>query len=144
MSWWGWVVAGAILLGAELTVINAQFYLVFGGSAAIVVGIVTAAMPNLAPWAQWAGFAILAMGSMLAFRNRIYQWLRGHPPEVVTGPAGAVLTLPTALAPGESCQVEHGGSFWTARNDSDAPIPAGARARIAHVRGLTLIVRPDR
>jgi membrane protein implicated in regulation of membrane protease activity len=138
MSWWGWVVAGAILLGAELTVINAQFYLVFVGVAAIVVGMVTAATPNLVPWAHWAGFAILA------FRNRLYQWLRGHPPEVATGPTGAVVTLPTALAPGDCCQVEHGGSFWTARNDSDAPIPAGGRARIAHVRGLTLLVRPDR
>ena len=38
MSWWGWVIAGAILLGAELAFVNAQFYLVFVGSAAIVVG----------------------------------------------------------------------------------------------------------
>ena len=89
MSWWGWVVAGAILLGAELTVINAQFYLVFVGTAAIMIGVVTAAMPSSPPWAQWAGFGILAVGSMLAFRNRVYQWLRGHPPEVATGPTGA-------------------------------------------------------
>ncbi len=131
MSWWGWVIAGAILLGAEMTFINAQFYFVFVGVAAIVVGAITAAMPSLVPWAQWAGFAVLAVVSMLAFRDRIYQWLRGHPPEVTTGPSGTVLTLPTALAPGESCQVEHGGSYWTARNDSDTQIPAGGRARIA-------------
>jgi membrane protein implicated in regulation of membrane protease activity len=62
---------------------------------------------------------------------------------VRTGPDGTVLTLPTTLAPGESCQVEHGGTYWTARNEGDAPISAGSRARIAQVRGLTLLVRPD-
>jgi membrane protein implicated in regulation of membrane protease activity len=143
MNWWGWVVAGAILLGAELTGVNAQFYLVFVGCAAIVVGLATAAIPGLAPWMQWGGFAILGIVSMLAFRNRLYQKLRGHAPEVRTGPVGTVLTLPTALAPGESCQVEHGGSHWTAYNAGDAPIPVGARVRIANVRGLTLVVRPD-
>ena len=39
MTWWGWIIAGAILLGAELTFVNAQFYLVFIGSAAILVGL---------------------------------------------------------------------------------------------------------
>src|ERR1700693_5041655 len=53
MSWWGWIIAGAILLGAELAFVNAQFYLVFIGSAAIVVGLVTAVTPALASWAQW-------------------------------------------------------------------------------------------
>src|SRR4029077_11994692 len=47
MSWWGWTIAGAILLGAELIFVNAQFYLVFVGSAAIVVGVVTAFGPGL-------------------------------------------------------------------------------------------------
>jgi hypothetical protein len=54
MSWWGWIIAGAILLGSELAFVNAQFYLVFIGSAAIVVGLVTAVTPALASWAQWA------------------------------------------------------------------------------------------
>ena len=35
MNWWGWIIAGAILLGAELSFVNAQFYLVFIGSAAM-------------------------------------------------------------------------------------------------------------
>lgn len=143
MNWWGWVVGGAIMLGAEMTFVDAQFYLVFVGIAAIVVGLATAVMPDLVPSAQWAAFALLGIVSMLTFRNRIYQRLRGHTQDVRTGPAGTVLTLPIALAPGESCQVEHGGTHWTARNEGDAPIPAGSRARVVHVRGLTLVVRPD-
>jgi membrane protein implicated in regulation of membrane protease activity len=131
------------LLGAEMTFVDAQFYLVFVGSAAIVVGLATEALPNLTPSMQWAGFAVLAIVSMLTFRDRIYRRLRGRTPEVNTGPTGTVLILPTALAPGESCQVEHGGTYWTARNEGDALIPAGGRGRVAQVHGLMLLVRPD-
>ncbi len=142
MSWWGWIIAGAILLGAELTFVNAQFYLVFVGSAAIVVGLLTAASPALAVWAQWAIFAILAIFSMVTFRSRIYHRFRGQAPPVRSGPTGDVITLLVSLAPGESCQAEHAGTFWTVRNDSPTPIPSGSNARIASVHGLTLLVRP--
>ena len=143
MSWWGWIIAGAILLGAELLYVNAQFYLVFIGSAAIVVGLVTAVTPGLQPWAQWAIFAILAIISMVTFRSRVYGRLHGHGPSVPTGPAGELLTLQVGLAPGESCQTEHGGTFWTVRNESDVPIPPGTRVRVFRVHGLTLLVRHD-
>ncbi len=143
MSWWGWVIGGTVLLGAELAFVDAQFYLVFIGSAALVVGLITAMVPSITAWAQWAIFAVLAIVSMVSFRSRIYGLLRGHPPSVHTGPVGGVLTLPVALAPGDTCQAEHGGSFWTVRNDSSAPIPLGGRARIVSVQGLTLAVRPD-
>jgi membrane protein implicated in regulation of membrane protease activity len=143
MSWWSWMIGGAILLGAELGFVNAQFYLVFVGAAALVVGLASAAFPGLAPDAQWALFAILAVLSMVMFRNRLYRRLRGHAPAVQWGPAGGVLTLPAALDPGQHCQVEHGGTFWTVRNDSALPMAAGERARVSSVQGLTLLVRPD-
>jgi membrane protein implicated in regulation of membrane protease activity len=142
MTWWGWVIAGAILLGAELTFVNAQFYLVFVGSAAILVGVV-ASVTVLPPWAQCALFAALAIVSMVTFRSRVYQRFRRTLPTVATGPAGGSITLPVGLAPGESCQAEHGGTFWTVSNDSSVPIPSGTRARITSVRDLTLYVRPD-
>jgi len=135
------MIGGVILFGAELTFIDAQFYLVFVGSASIIVGLIvaTVAVEN---WAQWALFALLSIGSMALFRGRIYRRLRGHPPEVHTGPGGGALTLPMALVPGESCQAEHAGSFWTVQNDSAVPLPSGARVRIVRVQGLTLLVRP--
>jgi membrane protein implicated in regulation of membrane protease activity len=143
MSWWAWIIGGAILLGAELAYVNAQFYLVFIGGAAIVVGVVTALAPELQVWAQWATFGVLAITSMVTFRSRIYRRFRGHPPPVRSGPAGDLITLRTNLAPGESCQTEHGGTFWTVRNDSDVSLPSGTRVRVASVQGLTLLVRPD-
>jgi membrane protein implicated in regulation of membrane protease activity len=142
MTWWGWVIAGAILFGAELSFVSAHFYLVFIGSAAIVVGLVTAiVLPP--PWAQWALFAVLAIISMLAFRSRLYQRFRGALPSVRSGPAGGVMTLGVALAAGGSCQTEYGGTFWTVQNDTDVPIPSGTRVRITSVRDLTLLVRPE-
>lgn len=143
MMWWGWVIAGAILLGAELSFVNAQFYLVFVGTAAIVVGLVAVGLPGFAPWAQWAVFAVLALGSMVLFRDRVYRKVRGRLPQVKSGPVGGLLALPVALAPGESCQAEYGGSFWTVRNDSKAPIASGTRVRIASVQELTLLVWPE-
>ena len=142
MTWWGWVIAGAILLGAELAFVSAQFYLVFIGSAAILVGLATFAMP-LPIWVQWALFAVLGIASMVIFRNRVYRRFRSAMPEVATGPAGGVITLEVALGAGESCRAEYGGAFWTVRNDSDTPIPPGGRARIARVQELTLLVKPD-
>ena len=142
MTWWGWVIAGAILLGAELSFVNAQFYLVFIGSAAILVGLASLAVP-LAEWLQWGLFAVLAVVSMVAFRSRIYHRFRGTTPAVATGPKGGLITLPVALGAGDSCQAEYGGSYWTVRNTSDTPLPSGSRARIVSVENLTLLVRPD-
>ena len=92
---------------------------------------------------QWALFAVLAIVSMVAFRSRIYHRFHGASPAVSTGPVGGLITLRAPLAAGESCQAEYGGTFWTVRNDSDAPIASGTRARITSVRDLTLLVRPD-
>jgi len=142
MTWWAWMIAGAILLGAELALVNAQFYLVFVGSAAVLVGLATLVVP-LPEWLQWGLFAVLALVSMVTFRSRIYHRFHAELPPVNTGPAGGVITLREPLGAGESCQAEYGGSFWTVRNDSDTAIPSGSRARIVSVRDLTLLVRPD-
>ena len=143
MTWWGWIIAGAILFGAELAFVNAQFYLVFIGSAAILTGLATLAVP-LANWLQWALFAVLAIAAMVTFRSRLYHRFNRSWPKVATGPAGGVITLQVPLGAGESCQAEYGGTYWTVRNDSDTPMPPGCRARIARVQDLTLLVKPDK
>lgn len=140
MHWWAWIAVGAILLGSELTFVNAQFYLVFIGASALVVGFMGLAGVELGIWAQWAVFAVLSLGSMLTFRRRIYEKLRPKLPGMKAGPAGDTLTLPEALPPGESCRVEYRGTSWSAVNGGTPPIAAGGRARIDRVDGLTLIV----
>ena len=143
MTWWGWVIGGAVLLGAELTFVSAQFYLVFIGSAAILAGLITL-VAEPADWLQWALFGVLAIVSMMTFRSRVYQRFHRTLPPVDTGPrTGGLITLHVSLGAGESCQSEYAGTFWTVRNDSDKPIPSGGRARVTGVRDLTLLVRPD-
>ena len=67
MEWWAWITVGAILLGSELTFVNAQFYLVFIGGAALVVGFLDLVGAPLADWMQWALFAVLIRGLARGF-----------------------------------------------------------------------------
>ena len=39
MTWWQWTILGGILLGAELLGLDAQFYLIFIGLSALLVGL---------------------------------------------------------------------------------------------------------
>jgi membrane protein implicated in regulation of membrane protease activity len=140
MNWWAWIVIGAILLGSELAFVDAQFYLVFVGAAAFVVGLAQVAGLGAPVWLQWLIFAVLAAASMLSFRRRIYERMRRTLPHVKAGPAGEIVTLPQSLSPGETCRLEFRGSSWSAMNGGKAPLAAGAQARIERVDGLTLVV----
>jgi membrane protein implicated in regulation of membrane protease activity len=143
MDWWAWIAVGAILLGSELAFVDAQFYLVFIGAGAFVVGLLQLAGLNMAPWLQWLVFAALAASSVFTFRRRIYDRLRSGLPAMKGGPAGETVILPTTLPPGETCRLEFRGGSWSAINGGTAEIAAGAKARIARVDGLTLVVHDE-
>jgi membrane protein implicated in regulation of membrane protease activity len=142
MPWWVWIIVGAILLGSELAFIDAQFYLVFFGTAAILVGMIGLGGITLPDWAQWLIFAGLSIASMVFFRRQLYDMLRKNTAQMHRGPAGEEVTVTIDLAPGASCRVDYRGSTWTAQNNSDHTIPADSRARIVRVDGLTLQIRP--
>jgi membrane protein implicated in regulation of membrane protease activity len=143
MQWWAWIAVGAILLGSELAFVDAQFYLVFVGAAALLVGFLSLTGADLAVWLQWLIFTVLAAVSMVGFRRRIYERMRRALPIMRSGPAGEVVTLTADLPPGETCRIEYGGSSWNAINGGTSVIAAGARARIERVDGLTLVVHAD-
>ena len=142
MQWWAWIAVGAVLLGSELTLISADFYLVFLGAAALAMGILSLGFV-MAAWLQWLLFAVLAAFSMVTFRRWVYERLRRRLPVVSSGPAGQTVVLPAELKPGESCRLEYCGSSWSAINGGGSPIVAGARARIERVDGLTLVVHGE-
>src|SRR5713226_1368183 len=106
MFWWAWIAVGAILLGSELAFVDAQFYLVFVGASAFAVGLLQLTGLQLAVWLQWLIFAVLAATSMFTFRRRIYERMRRGLPEMKGGPAGEIVTMPTALPPGDTCRLE--------------------------------------
>lgn len=144
MPWWGWLVVGAALLAVEMFVLDAQFYLVFLGVSAAIVGLFGLAGVGLPDWGQWLLFAALSLITMVAFRKRVYELVRGR-----TGAVEERLTLgdsvliPMRLDPGQTCRVDYRGSSWTARNVGEAGIEAGKEAVISNIDGLTLHVRPQ-
>ena len=143
MEWWAWIAVGAVLLGSELAFVDAQFYLVFVGTSAFIVGMLQLTGLGMPEWLQWLAFAAMAATSVLTFRRQIYERMRRKLPAMKGGPAGEIITLPTGLSPGETCRLEYRGGSWSAINGGKASIPAGARARIDRVDGLTLVVHGD-
>lgn len=143
MPWWGWLVFGVALLGVEMFVIDAQFYLVFLGVSATIVGLAGLAGIDTPVWAQWFAFAVLSLVTMFGFRRRIYELVRsraGHVQERVT--SGDRVMVPLRLEPGHECRVEYRGSSWTARNVDGRAIDSGAEAEIVTIEELTLLIRP--
>jgi membrane protein implicated in regulation of membrane protease activity len=140
MAWWGWMVIGMLLLATEMFIIEADFFLVFLGAAAIVTGLLGFAMPELPEWAQWLAFAALALVSMLLFRKRVYRLLRREVPEMANDMLSEHLILPVGLPVDGSCRVELRGTTWTARNVGAVAIPPGVNVRIVGVDGVTLRV----
>lgn len=145
MPWWGWMVTGTLLFGAEMLGVSAQFYLVFVGAAAIVVGLLGVAGVALPEWAQWITFAALALICMALFRARLYDKFKGADGVVEERLIlGDRIVIPEQLAPNASCRVEYRGTTWSARNTDSVPIAAGVEAEVWEVAGLTLHVRNPR
>ena len=142
MSWWGWLVIGIGLLATEMFLIDAQFYLLFVGVAAVLVGLLGLAAVALQDWGQWVVFSILSLASVLAFRRPLYQMLRnrsGHVEQRLT--LGDRVTVPVRLEPGATCRVDYRGSSWSARNVDRSAIEAGTEAVIDQVEDLTLQIK---
>ena len=144
MAWWAWMVLGIGLLGVEMFVIDAQFYLVFIGLSAAVVGLLGLAGVDMPEWTEWLVFSVLALVAMLSFRRRLYEMVRnrsGRVDERLT--VGDRVLVTARLEPGESGRVEYRGSSWNVRNTGAAAIEAGREAVIAQVDGLTLHVKAE-
>lgn len=141
MAWWLWIVLGAALLAAELFLIDAQFYLVFLGAAAIVVGFADVAGLGGPDWVEWLAFAGLSLALLMAFRGRLRAKLRpagGGFGDALVGETGVARE---ALAPGARGSAELRGTSWTAHNVGAETIPAGARLIVERSEGVVLHVR---
>lgn len=141
MPWWGWIVVGAVLLGAELFVIPTDFYLVFLGIAAFTVGGIAWLGLGLAPTTEWALFAGISIVSLVFFRRRFKARVDAQAPRVDDTLVGERGVAVEAIAAGGSGRVELRGSPWSARNVGEEALAAGAGFRVERVEGLTLHVR---
>lgn len=143
MTWWGWMILGAFLFGSELFAIDAQFYLVFLGISAMLVGAADLIGVEMPQWFQWLAFAALSLISMFTFRKRLYDKIHGHVPGFREGIAGQLIRIDTELQPGKDSRTQYRGSDWTVLNVGSRKIDAGTRAKVVKADGLTLHVSND-
>lgn len=143
MTWWGWMMLGVVMLGAELFAIDAQFYLVFLGISAALVGLAGLLGVSMPEWAQWTAFASLSLISFFTFRKSLYQKIHEGAKGFRSSIAGETLNIIDALEPGRETRVEYRGSNWTVRNIGANRISAGTRARVVKVEGLTLHIKAE-
>jgi membrane protein implicated in regulation of membrane protease activity len=142
MPWWGWVTIGAMLLIAEVSFVDLEFYLIFLGISALLVGALDLAGVAMPFWMQWVVFAVLAVASLVIFRQRVYTKLRPPPEgEVQIGVSGDRAIAVDSIEPGATGSVTLRGTNWTGLNRGSVTIPAGARCRVERSEGLVLDLR---
>ena len=143
MTWWGWMILGAVLLGAELFAIDAQFYLVFLGVSAALVGLAGMLGLGLPEWAQWTAFATLSLISFFTFRKSLYLKIRSGAKGFRASISGDTVNIVDELSAGSETRAEYRGTDWTVRNTGTINIAAGTRAKVVKVVGLTLHVEAE-
>ena len=143
MTWWGWMILGAVILGAELFAIDAQFYLVFLGVSAALVGLAEMLGLGMPEWAQWTAFATLSLLSFFTFRKSLYEKIRGGAKGFRASMSGDTINLAEELLSGSETRTEYRGTDWTVRNTGVTAIAAGSRAKVVKVDGLTLHVESE-
>ena len=140
MTWWAWMILGAVFLSIELFAIEAQFYLVFLGVAAALVGLLGLFDIVLPEWGQWLAFATLSLAFFFSFRPMIYLKIRSGGENYPESMSGESVKIVDDLAPGVESRTRYRGTDWTVRNVGNATIAAGSRVEIVKVEGLTLHV----
>ena len=143
MTWWGWMVLGAVLLGAELFAIDAQFYMVFLGLSAALVGLAGLFGLAMPEWAQWVAFATLSLVFFFTFRKRLYGKIRGGAVGFRATLTGNIVNVDTDLAAGAEARIDYRGTKWTAKNIGNETIVGGSKARVVKAEGLTLHVEAE-
>jgi membrane protein implicated in regulation of membrane protease activity len=143
MLWWHWMVLGVVILGAELVAIDAQFYLVFLGLSAALVGLAEMLGIGLPEWAQWTAFATLSLISFFTFRKGLYEKIRGGAQGFRESISGDSVDINEELSAGSEARAEYRGTNWTVRNVGAEAISAGSRAKVVKVDGLTLLVESE-
>lgn len=140
MTWWTWLILGAVLFGAELLAVDAQFYLIFLGLSAAIVGLADLAGISPPEWVQWMAFAILSLAFMFTFRRSLYEKIRGNVPGFREGVAGETLQITEAIPAGAQGRVKFRGTNWSVVNEGSAAVEAGARVIVNRAEGLTLYI----
>ena len=140
MAPWVWICVGVSLLVLEV-LIQTEFWLVFIGLAALLVGGLTSAGLGGPLWAQWVALATFSVLLTVFFRKRIHEKFVHPAPGVGPELVGERVLVHTRMDTGATGSVEHRGSTWPARNTGTTPIEANTHATIQQVSGIELEIQ---
>jgi membrane protein implicated in regulation of membrane protease activity len=138
------MLAGLVLLGAEM-VTPGGFYILFFGLAALVVGAVAGVGLVQAEWLQWLLFSGVAILSLLVFRGPLLAWIKTRDKKMPTvdSMVGESAMLLEDVVPSGTGKVELHGTTWTAHNAGLALLKKGQRCKVERVEGLALWITAD-
>ena len=133
--WLIWVLAGLLLLGAELVLPG--IFLLWAGLAAIGTGLAWLALAPGFPASVVIFVALMAAGVALGLRRRGQGSALLNTPEAgLAGREGRVLS-----ADATGLRVRIGDSDWSARAVAGTRPAEGAAVRVEAVEGTVLVVR---
>ena len=89
-------------------------------------------------WLQWLVFGVLAAVTMVAFRRKLYDKLRGETIGFADQVDGRHVSVLEDVAAGGETRVEFRGSRWSAVNVGSEPLKAGEQAIIKTADGSQL------
>ena len=143
MSWWHWLALGLILVALEMAA-SGGFYVIFFGVAAIAIGglhLFDLAGPL---WFQFLLFSVLAVGSLLLFRNPLMRLMKlDTPGEDVDSLVGETAIPVDDIGPGAVGRAELRGTVWSARNVGPTPLLRGQRCRVVRVDRLMIFIESE-
>ncbi len=140
-----WFLAGLALILFEFTVPGV--ILVFFGAGAWITALTTWIGLTGGWTSQLLTFSISSVVLLALlrrwFRVRFFGHLTGgqDPENNLDEFKGQVVTVTVEIDPDAGGKVEYKGADWSAR--CDTPLPAGSRAVIRSIDGITLVVGPE-
>lgn len=138
MLFWHWIAIGFSLMALEILL--PSFFFLWLGVAALAVGLIMLAVPDMLWSIQWTLFAVLGVGSFFAARTFIKGKKHEHNSSTLNKRAshwvGEVVVIETAIVNGRG-KATVGDSIWSVTGPDMA---AGAKAKVVGVDGTELKV----
>ena len=138
MLFWHWIALGLGLMAVEMLV--PSFFFLWLGVAALAVGIIMLAIPDLWWSIQWTLFAVVGIGSFFATRMFMKGKKHEHNASTLNKRGahwmGEIIVIETAIENGRG-KATVGDSLWSVTGPD---MPVGAKATVVGVDGTEVKV----
>ena len=144
MAWWIWVAIGVVMLVLEMA-ISTDFYMLFTGVAAIIVGLLVYGLSffDIVLSFSSTSYIFLALSVFLLFylRKKALRALYKASIEPNFDLVGEEVLILSEIPVGTIGEGETRGTVWQIRNESDKPLPEKSVQRVTSKDGIVLIVK---